>query len=333
MISAAQYQQLNNEFQEVDLTEINIPEHGRTLAIPGRTITICNDNLSEPANRKLVEQIMASGLLPSEAVTYSSIDFTYCVLNENFVAQKVNETSIILYQIADNNEIISKKTENYQFNNQLILFSTNNTRDYSDRYSGKQILKSLQETIRNTLRRQPSLSALEWRFEGIEVYEEEEINDALRALYDAGFQARIDPPYNIVKENGETCISCQPLSVRIADVINPSRIGGIFTSALDIQREWRNGNPAERLPLQRPSIITVDQTLEMICKQLKFLAGCHPLVNRAACSVRYLGSNDLPALLQRLTDLGYSATLDTPFMNHQHSFMIWEEQYVIIELP
>lgn len=331
MITPAHYRQLTSQIPDVNLTEFNIGEYGRTLALPKRTISLITNNFSEAANRAFVRQIMASGLLPKEAVTFSSVELTYCELDENSLARRVSESSIHLYQMGDNNEIISNKMEDFESNNknELIICSTNETRDYSGRYSGKQILRSLQGSIRETLPYIPSLSSVEWRFEGIENYMEEEINEALTELHKAGYQFRIDPPYNIANLDGETrsCTSCQPLSIRLANRINPSSTSDLFPSALSIQREWINGNPATRLPLEQPSLLNVEHALQRITEHLNFYALRHPLVNRAAVSVRYVGN--LPVLLQRLTELGYSATLDVPFINSRY----FCEQYILIDLP
>lgn len=208
---------------------------------------------------------------------------------------------------------------------------------------GTQIVDSLRTCIQSSLRYLPDVQGVEWRYDDLGQFSKIEIEFALKELAAKGFSVDIQPTYFQVY----TCDWAQPflrahqsLSARVPQGAAVPEDASSKMETFSLQNEliaWKKTE--EKIPLPRPSL-SVSDALKQISHDLIIVATEGSLERRYAFDIAEMASDEQLKLKSELESLGYSVSLDRPFIHYCLPF--WKPihrigdawmQYLYIDLP
>lgn len=316
------------------------------------------ENRSEATLSAFAQQALKSGKLPAETQTFTKTDLSFWTIRDG-VAHKESSVSYKVHQLAGQNEVTSQNITKNEFdkwnpsNPRFEIHSSNISHlPYPHLYSGHGVIKYFRDIIQSTAPHLIDLMSIEWRYEGIHLFQEDQVNFILEQLAAKGFTVEIQAPYIIVdkdRDSGKFCIYArQSISVRIPDglLIEKNAVyenHHSYKKSLSVHNAlvaWRD--TPEKVSLstdESNSKITVEELLEQISEELNFVGSQDSLIKRYAFRVDLLDSLKQQELLEGLKVLGYNVTLDTQFIHQQFVGILngfykqFSKQYILIDLP
>lgn len=316
------------------------------------------ENRSEATLSAFAQQVLKSGKLPDATQAFTKTDLSFWTVRDG-AAHKESIVSHKIHRLASQKEVISQnvtKDEFYKKDPVIPRFEIHSSSIphllYPHLYSGLDVIKYFRDTIQSTAPHLVDLMSLEWRYEAIHLYQEDQVNIVLNQLSAKGFAVDIQAPYTTVDKDrysGEFRIHAhQPISVRIpkGSSINKDAVyknHNSYKASLSLHNTlvaWRDTQEKISLsPDESNSKVKVDEVLEQISKELAFFASQDSLIKRYAFRVELLDNSKQQELLDQLRAVGYHVTLDAPFI-HQRFIGIAKgfheqlfRQYILFDLP
>lgn len=312
---------------------------------------------SEGTLKALAEQALKSGKLPSDTPVITIVNRTVWKLCDG-VAKQISMASCHVHQLAIEQGIVShtytkEVLSRLNFGIPVLELHSSNIPEipYPHLYSGANVVSYFRDTIQSIAPHVKELYSAEWRFESLQLHQEEQVEFALQQLTSKGFQVDIQSPYMIVDTDLETgklsLQSHQSISARIPlefsinedAVLQDHRSYKPSLSAHNVLVKWRDThNKASLQKYSGNSTMTVEEMLEQIAKELDFVADQDPIIKRYACRVDFLDDHKQQTLLEELKARGFTANLDNRFFCRRFSgifngfFEHHLRQYILIDL-
>lgn len=350
IFSAEQYREVAGNFDPVDLKawELDLADEALT---EGRwnAYTLSLENRSDYAINALMKQILEGGFLSRERPAFSLSDLSYWTIQDDKV--RLNQTvSYRIHQFVSENQVIHQALPKEEFDlfapqaPRFLMCSSNIPHiPYPHLNTGHDLIKFFRDSIESSAPFLPHVTDVEWRYEGIHLYQKAEINYALDQLTKKGFFVTLHPPYVLIKDNIPS--ARQSISVQIPDgpfidddaVYQEHHTYKESLSVHNILVDWR-GQP-DKISLSFHSETSVEEVMGKISGELAIVAAFNPLVNRLACPVERLSEEQQLELVAQLKSLGYDAVLDAPFIKQQFVGLAngfnqnIYQRYVLIDLP
>lgn len=312
------------------------------------------ENHSETMIEEYVLQAFKSGKLPIETKVYTKVNLSFWKIT-NGTVEKEKNVSCKIFKIVNEREITCKKITEEEFTHWEIdpkfIMTSSNIPDLfsSDSCDGLEVVKSFHHTIFSTAPILADPKNIEWRIEGMQLYQLEAVDYIYRTLKSNGFNIHMHLPYIIVKKSLNSheysLHSCQAVGVSIprdAFIEKNATFQNTYSytgnlSVHNVLVNWRDTSEKISLPTKQDIDLkkSIDQVLDEILKELVFVANYGSLIKRYAHKITFLDNSLHQELLEKLIDLGFDAKIDSPFIFkelnrfHQHIY----NQYILIDLP
>jgi hypothetical protein len=363
-LSAASYLERTQTVKELDLKALHIEGAFERLAQRlWKGYAFCLKNKSQKAvdvyarqiAQEYARQMEKNGYPAESARVYTLLDLSYWT----FVEGKAEQTSSVqhaIYQRVSGSQDIQCRSPSptelskWDPDNPIFVLASYKPMENPPGYDVIKFFVEVMEAIAPFLSTKDLLS-IEWRYEAIHLYQKEVVDVVLEELQRKGFCVTIKEPYVIVEKEMDgsgrfyihmrqpICVSIPPESQCVPEAKQERLPWMKKTLSLNtILVACKEGS--DKFETLRPSAyLSIQQVLESISEELSLVASSEPCVKRYAFPVHNLADDDQEKLLQELALLGYTATLDLPFIYER--FVCYHtgikkplyKQYVLIDLP
>lgn len=332
------------EFQKITPADEQLVEDivttAKTMKSGGQNYWF-RENVSEAALGIFAKKALESSLAPENTKVYTKAVLSFWGKEGNITA--FHEIVSMHEYSATTSGIAVKAIEIFQpeqcsYGPCLILESSNATSPPHFDSNGINIVNYFKDSIQGSLPYYPKLQTRECRYEKLLCHPRGEIEYAIKALTSKGYDVQIQPPYFMIENEGgnQSIVPHQSLSVRFPQLPTAKEfreaIAGRYTShpeSIPVRHVVTPNSTLSR---------AVSDTLRQIFSELTFAAQKSPLVRRYAYNILNMGNADQQEVKAILESLGYSVTLDVPFIGKGVDFSSenptpYYKQYLYIDLP
>lgn len=294
-----------------------------------------------------VQKILFSRLLPQDMKVYSIVTLSsWAKGKEKYEVFRKDVLESSLEHSLTSSGVDAKACEPLHWRLGQLLIDSSTFPEifpYHDP-SNRVIVAELHVYIQNSLRYLPEVKKGEWRHQNLNLMHKSAIEFAMRELDAEGFDVDLLPPHFEVEKKDDgtpSNLRChQSLRVRIregaaVDANTSDKIDGF-----SLQDELIAWQTSER-KLSPPPTLSVPDALKQISEELTFVAKKGSLERRYAFNIIEMGSPEQLKLKSELESLGYTVTLDSPFIHKMalfgsiplHRIGDFWEQHLYIDLP